>query len=76
MNLEGGDTMQPMDALVGSLDTRRYNCFGVYNIVVKQSSYKSRMLDFRGGPRKKNPLNAGDMGSTPDPGGSHMPWGN
>lgn len=35
MNLE--DTMQPMDALVGSLDTGRYNCFGVYNIVVKQS---------------------------------------
>lgn len=51
--------MQPMDALCGLLDTGRYNCFGVYNIVVKQSSHKSRMLDFRGGPRKKNPLMQG-----------------
>ena len=33
--------------------------------------------DFAGGPVVKNsPANAGDMGSTPGPGRSHMPWGN
>ena len=31
--------------------------------------------DFPGGAVVKNPPdNAGDMGSSPGPGGSHMPW--
>ena len=31
--------------------------------------------DFPGGPVMKNqPLNAGNMGSIPDPGRSHLPW--
>ena len=33
--------------------------------------------DFLGGPVVKNPpANAGDMGSIPGPGRSHMPWAN
>ena len=33
--------------------------------------------DFAGGPVVKNPpANAGDMGSTPGLGGSHVPWSN
>ena len=33
--------------------------------------------DFSGGPVVENPpANAGDMGSIPGPGRSHMPWGN
>ena len=33
--------------------------------------------DFPGGAVVKNlPTNAGDMGSIPGPGGSHMPWNN
>ena len=33
--------------------------------------------DFPGGAVVKNlPANAGDMGSSPDPGRSHMPWSN
>ena len=33
-----------------------------------------RMWDFLGGSVDRNlPANAGDMGSTPDPGRSHMP---
>ena len=32
---------------------------------------------FPGGAVVKNlPANAGDMGSSPDPGRSHMPWSN
>ena len=33
--------------------------------------------DFPGGPVVKNPsASAGDMGSIPGPGRSHIPWGN
>ena len=33
--------------------------------------------DFLGGTVDKNlPANAGDMGSTPNPGKFHMPWSN
>ena len=33
--------------------------------------------DFPGGEVVKNPpANAGDTGSSPDPGRSHMPWSN
>ena len=35
------------------------------------------MRDFPGGAVVKNPpANAGDMGSSPGPGRSHMPWSN
>ena len=38
---------------------------------------KRRASDFPGGTVVKNPLaKAGDMGSIPGPGGSHMPWSN
>ena len=39
--------------------------------------WKTQKVDFLGGPVVKNlPANAGDMGSIPGPGRSHMPWGN
>ena len=39
------------------------------------SKYKGR--NFPGGPVVKSPpVNAGDMGSIPGSGRSHMPWGN
>ena len=42
--------------------------------VVDQSVIKH---DFPGGAVVKNPpANAGDTGSSPDPGRSHMPWSN
>ena len=35
------------------------------------------LLDFPGGAVVKNlPASAGDTGSSPGPGGSHMPWSN
>ena len=38
---------------------------------------KSLHLDFPGGTVVKNPpANAGDMGSSPGPGRSHMSWSN
>ena len=38
---------------------------------------KNTNRDFPGGAVVKNPpANAGDMGSSPGPGGSHMPWSN
>ena len=41
------------------------------------SSIKSKLRDFPGGAVVKNPpANAGDMGSSPGPGRSHMPWSN
>ena len=43
---------------------------------VEQNKEK-RMGDFPGGAVVKNPpANAGDMGSCPGPGRSHMPWSN
>ena len=46
----------------------------------KQKHYtnsKSNLGDFPGGTAVKNPpANAGDMGSIPGPGRSHMPWSN
>ena len=39
--------------------------------------YKLWYRDFPGGAVVKNmPANAGDMGSSPGPGRSHMPWSN
>ena len=44
-------------------------------MVCKKS--KTEVKDFPGGAVVKNPpANAGDMGSSPGPGGSHMPWSN
>ena len=41
------------------------------------SHFKKKRLDFPGGPVVKNsPANAGDMGSTPGPGRSHILWSN
>ena len=38
---------------------------------------ETAVMDFPGGPVVKNlPANAGDMGSIPGPGKSHMPRGN
>ena len=38
---------------------------------------KALVWDFPGGTVVKSlPANAGDMGSSPGPAGSHMPWGN
>ena len=38
---------------------------------------KIHLQDFPGGAVVKNPpANAGDMGSSPGLGGSHMPWSN
>ena len=43
----------------------------------KRSKYKTRYWDFPGGTVVKNlPVNAGDMGSIPGPGRSHMPQSN
>ena len=40
-------------------------------------SFKNMDRDFPGGAVVKNPpVNAGDMGSIPGPGRSHMPWSN
>ena len=42
-------------------------------VVIKKSANR----DFPGGTVVKTPpANAGDMGSTPSPGRSHMPWRN
>ena len=41
---------------------------------VTESPAKKQPEDFSGGPRDKNlPASAGDMGSIPGPGRSHMP---
>ena len=41
------------------------------------SIQKFQIWDFPGGAMAKNlPANAGDMGSSPGPGRSHMPQGN
>ena len=46
---------------------------GYYSYLIQ--NYKTR--DFPGGAVVKNtPANAGDMGSSPGPGRSHMPWSN
>ena len=43
----------------------------------KKRKKKSKKRDFPGGAVVKNPpANAGDMGSSPGPGRSHMPWSN
>ena len=43
----------------------------------KQSCQKFCFGDFPGGAVVKNPpANAGDTGSSPGPGRSHMPWSN
>ena len=40
-------------------------------------AFKINMLDFPGGAVVGNPpANAGDTGSSPGPGRSHMPWSN
>ena len=41
------------------------------------ATFKNLKEDFPGGPVVKNlPANAGDMGSSPGLGRSHMPWNN
>ena len=49
----------------------------VFEISKKIDSTVLIMGDFPGGTVVKNlPANAGDMGSSPGPGRSHMPWSN
>ena len=49
----------------------------VFTRVQPRSKVKNTVRDFAGGPVVKNPpANAGDMGSTPGLGGSHVPWSN
>ena len=46
-------------------------------LVVCRGVIKGIIRDFPGGAVVKNlPANAGDMGSSPGPGRSHMPWSN
>ena len=43
----------------------------------REANLKERLEDFPGGAVVKNlPANAGDTGSIPVPGRSHMPWSN
>ena len=52
------------------------NCVFLINLLLKLI-VKEYMLDFPVGPVVKNlPANAGDMGSIPDQGRSHIPRGN
>ena len=45
--------------------------------IPEESSSKTSVRDFPGGAVVKNPpANAGDTGSSPGPGRSHMPWSN
>ena len=45
------------------------------NEIQKVKVKKKNLRDFPGGTVVKNPpANAGDMGSSPGPGRSHMPW--
>ena len=45
--------------------------------ILSKVSQKEKDRDFPGGAVVKNPpANAGDMGSSPGPGRSHMPWSN
>ena len=44
---------------------------------MEKGTLKSESWGFPGGAVVKNPpANAGDMGSSPGPGRSHMPWSN
>ena len=53
-----------------SIPTEAIYCFNAI-------PYQMPILDFPGGPVVKNlPANAGDMGSVPGLGRSHMPQGN
>ena len=50
---------------------------GQYRKVEESLDSKSKSRDFPGGAVVKNPpANAGDMGSSPGPGRSHMPRSN
>ena len=47
------------------------------NVIDLSIQLKSKEWDFPGGTVVKNlPANAGDTGSSPGPGRSHMPWSN
>ena len=51
----------------------RFLSKGKHNLGV--FGFKCTMRGFPGGAVVKNPpANAGDTGSSPGPGGSHMPW--
>ena len=48
-----------------------------YNVIRHKEHTNKQLRDFPGGAVVKNPsANAGDMGSMPGPGRSHMPWSN
>ena len=53
--------------------TIKYHLTPIRMAIIKKSTNR----DFPGHSVVKNPLaNAGDMGSSPGPGRSHMPWSN
>ena len=61
---------------------KRLNCFysirkDIIKLNLTKLTLKHRFEDFLGGAVVKNPpANAGDTGSNPGPGRSHMPWSN
>ena len=47
------------------------------SLIIREMQIKTTMRDFPGGAVVKNPpANAGDTGSSPGLGKSHMPWSN
>ena len=58
-----------------------YNMYGYVYVYDVNALYiwhfKIKLVGFPGGAEVKNPpANAGNMGSSPGPGRSHMPWSN
>ena len=48
-----------------------------HNVILFSRKKERNLGDFPGGAVVKNPpANAGDTGSSPGPGGFHMPWSN
>ena len=59
----------PWDTFTTFNSAWKYNASYIFNLKISR--------DFPGGAVVKNlPANAGDTGSSPGPGRSHMPWSN
>ena len=52
------------------------SCGNAGLVLVVHHSLRGTRGTFPGGPVKNALANSGDMGSSPGPGRSHMPWGN
>ena len=62
-----------------NLTTLEYSFRGIYQMMTTKWGRNEEHIPwgFPGGAVVKNPpANAGDMGSSPGPGRSHMPWSN